>query len=454
MHYNVAVIGGGPGGYVSAIKAAQNGLTVCVIEKDRLGGTCLNAGCIPTKYLLSVVQKSIDFENMESLGLFSGKLNMGYANIAMGKDKVVMKLRNGVQYLMRKNKITVISGVASFADPRTLIVGDERITFDHGIIASGSTPVVQDLFACDGKVVGTSDEALDWIQVPASHMVIVGGGVISCEMATIFRKLGCNVTIIELMDSILPGMDTEIQQAVYRNLTAKGISIITSTQVSRINVAQGMAHIAIPDGQVIADKVIVSIGRKACIDGLGLENIGMRCVRSKIEVDAAMKTNVSGIYAIGDVCNSPFDLAHTAMKEGEIAVENILGHFKTMRYDDVPMCVYTIPETASVGVSEKQAMDEGRDIRIGKFSFLANGKAVSSFEDDGFVKIIVDRQTERIIGSQMFGPHVTDLISLMATAIRLGIKADEIWDVVFAHPTLSEAVLEAAGDVLGKAVHC
>ncbi len=457
MNYDVAVIGGGPGGYVAAIKARQLGKSVCLIEKNKIGGTCLNVGCIPTKYLLTNSNKYAELFEYHKLGIQIERVDLDYKKMISGKEALVKKLTDGVKFLLRKNKVDVISGTASFIDKETLNVdtgsGVEKVSASNILIATGSMPILPELFGYDGEIVCSSKEALEWEKAPDS-ILIVGGGVVGCELATIYSNLGTEVTIVEMQDKLIPNMDSELGKFARNKLEQKGVNIFTEVKVDNIAKGSDTAIVEMSNGTKIeVAKVVVSIGRKANLESLNCEVAGIAIKNGKITVNNKMKTSTPGIYAIGDACCSLYDLAHSAMKEGIIAIENIIGNDEEMKYDAIPSCVYTSPEIASVGLTEQQASSIGIEITKGRFSFVANGKAVSMGEAEGFVKIIADKKTDVILGAQMAGPHVTDLIAQMVIAVDNRLVATEIADPVYAHPTLSEAIWEAAESIYGSAIH-
>ena len=456
MQFDLAVIGSGPGGYVAAIKAAQSGLSVCLIEKNKIGGTCLNVGCIPTKYLLTNSHKYAALCHYSEVGIEIEDFTVDFEKMIQGKDSVVQKLTSGIKYLLKKNKVSVISGEASFVDSHTLKVyrddGEEAVTAANIIIASGSIPNIPIFFQYDGRLICSSTEALAWDKIPET-LLIIGGGVIGCELAAIYSNLGTEVTIVEMQDNLLPMFDSELGGFAKGQLQKNGVQIITSTKVQNIAKADDGATAVLTDGSKIsANKIVVSIGRKADLDRLNCQAAGVQ-TEQHIVVDKTMKTLVPHIYAIGDACNSPYDLAHTAMKEGIAAVQNITGHSIMMRYEAVPNCVYTIPEIATVGLSQREAEAQGISTAIGKFNFAGNGKAISMGEAEGYIKVVTDKATDLIIGAQMAGPHVTDLIAQMVMAIENKMTATEASDAIFAHPTLSEALWEALESVSGVAIH-
>ena len=457
MQYDVAVIGGGPGGYVAAIKAAQSGLSVCLIEKNRLGGTCLNVGCIPTKFLLNASGKYAGMFEYMDIGINPGRYDLDFGCMMDKKDAVVKQLVNGIGMLIRKNKITLINGTAAFVDAHTLRVtksdSEETVTAENIIIAVGSEAQVPKAFGFDGEIVCSSNEALSWRNVPDS-LLIIGGGVVGCELATVYANLGSQVTVVEMLDRLLPGIDDELGAFAEKQLKKREAQVFTATKVERILKTDTGADILLSDAnEFVVDKVIVSIGRSANIGNIGLETTGGEVERGKIVVDACMKTSVPGVYAIGDACNSPFDLAHTAMKEGIVAAENIAGSDVQMKYDAIPGCVYTQPEIATVGLSQHEAEEKGIAVTTGRFNFVGNGKAVSMGEADGFIKVVADSQSNVILGAQMAGPHVTDIVAQMAIAVQNRITISQVADTVFAHPTLSEAMWEAVESIRGGAIH-
>jgi dihydrolipoamide dehydrogenase len=457
MQYDVAVIGGGPGGYVAAIKAAQKGKSVALIEKNKLGGTCLNVGCIPTKFLLNASGKYAGMFEYADIGINPGRYDLDFGCMMDKKEAVVNQLVGGIEMLMRKNRIAVIRGAAAFADAHTLRVaradGEETLTAENVIIATGSEAQMPSAFGFDGQTVCSSSEALSWREAPDA-LLVIGGGVVGCELATVYANLGSQVTVVEMMDRLLPGIDAELGAFAERQLKKREVQVFTATKVESIRKTGAGAAVTLSDGsEHTVDKVIVSIGRSPSTGDLGLVNLGVAADRGRILVDDHMRTNVPGIYAIGDACSSPYDLAHTAMKEGVIAAENIAGGDARMDYSAVPSCVYTQPEIATVGLAQREAEEKGLDVATGRFSFIGNGKAVSMGEAEGFIKVVADKGSGVILGAQMAGPHVTDIIAQMAIAVQNRMTVSQVTDAVFAHPTLSEALWEALEGVFGKPVH-
>jgi dihydrolipoamide dehydrogenase len=457
MQYDVAVIGAGPGGYVAAIKAAQYGLSVCLIEKNKIGGTCLNVGCIPTKYLLTNSNRYASLADYSKIGINVDKFDIDFEKMMQGKDAVVAKLTGGIEYLIKKNKIELIKGTAELADENTIKIvsndNEETIKARKMILAMGSRPLIPESFGYESDKVCDSTEALSWLKVPDSLMII-GGGVVGCELATIYSNLGTAVSIIEMQSHLILNMDVELAEFLENKLSRNGVQVLTDTTVQRIDEKESTVVATLSNGhQMEVEKVVVSIGRVPNIDEVHLESVGIAVDKGRILVDDSLITTSPNIYAIGDVCSSPFDLAHTAMKEGIVAVENIMGKNIKMNYGAIPNCVYTNPEIASVGISHQLAQESGIEVSVGRFNLAANGKAISMGEAEGFVKVIVDKNTRIILGAQMVGAHMTDIIAQMAMAVEYRMLAFEVADTVFAHPTLSEALWEALESVLGGAIH-
>ncbi|MDD5018222.1 MAG: dihydrolipoyl dehydrogenase [Eubacteriales bacterium] len=450
-HYDAAVIGGGPGGYVTAIRLAQLGKKAVLIEKDELGGTCLNRGCIPTKALLHSAEVYETVRHAEVYGVSAGDAAFDYKKISKRKDGVVSKLRAGIGYLEKKAGVDVIKAEASFKDRNTLIAGGEEITADNIVIATGSAPASVPIPGIGSDGVMDSDDVLALTECPKSA-VIIGGGVIGVEFATLYAALGVTVTIVEMMSEILPGIDAEIAGLMRKELTKKGVDIYVGARVEKI--APGVTVTFDQKGEkcVSADVCIVAIGRKPVADGLNLEGIGVAQDRGFVVVDEYLCTSVPGIYAIGDVTGK-VQLAHVASAQGLVAAHNIAGGRRTMNYDIVPSCVYCEPEIACVGLTEAQAKEKGIDVEVGRFATAANGRAMIMGVSSGTVKLVTDKATGEILGCHMMVPRATDMIGEVCAAMRAEGTIEELSDTIHAHPTVSEMVMEAAHDVHGMCVH-
>jgi len=459
MTKKIVIIGGGTGGYVAAIRAAQLNAQVTLIEKDTLGGTCLNRGCIPTKALLQSAELLADIRNAAAFGISTGEISLDFSEVNKRKEAIVKQLVGGVSSLMRKNKINVIKATATVLDPKTVkILGeDDKIEADSIIIATGSKPALIPINGIDQPGVITSDEVLTMEQLPES-VVIVGGGVIGLEFAEIMSRMGSKVTIMEMMPQILPTEDTEIASALESMLTGEGIGILTSSSVTGISVVNQKDRVVsftTKDGiaeERRAEKVLVAVGRSPYTDELGVAQLGLTTDKGRLVVNEKMETNIPGIYAVGDVVGG-FMLAHVAMEEGKCAVENIMGAERKMDYRAVPRCVYTSPEVAAVGLTEAEAKEEYGDIKVGRFPFIANGRALIHHETRGMVKVIADASYGQLLGVHILGPQATELIAEATLGIQMEATFEDIASAIHAHPTLSETMMEAALSTGGKAIH-
>ena len=455
--YDLAVIGAGPGGYEAAIRAAQLGLKVAIIEEKDFGGTCLNWGCIPTKSLLHSAEVYQTVLNSGRFGVHAGPVGFDYEEIAKRKDTVVRQLRSGVESLLKSNGCTMIKGRATFLDQRTLAVDGaqkQTVQADHILIATGSRPFRPPIHGIDGPKVLDSDGVLALKSCP-EKIIIIGGGVIGVEFSTVFANLGKEVTIIEMMDMILPGIDLEIAALLRRSLEKKGIKIYTGAKVTQIRSLEQAECTFQQDGQehkVTGDQVIVAIGRKPNTEALGLEKAGVKTERGFIRTDDYLQTSVPGIYAIGDVIGKTL-LAHVASAQGLVAAANITGKRRRMNNQVIPGCIYTSPEIASVGLTESEALKLGRPVGIGRFPVQANGKSMILDEKEGLVKIITDQQTGEILGAHIMAPRASDLIGELCVAMRLESTIEEVGETIHPHPTVSEMIREAADDAEGLCIN-
>ncbi len=463
--YDIAIIGGGPGGYVAAIRAAQLGAKVALVEKDRIGGTCLNRGCIPTKALVRSVEALQLVDKAPEFGVLVEEPAFDFARIMAHKDEVVTRLVRGVEALLKAHKVEVISGMATIPKPGLVLVkpvnGDELptsnlqpLTSKNIIIATGSVSARPPIAGLDAPGVLTSDEILELEEVPDS-LAIIGGGVIGLEFASIFHSLGTQVTVLEMLPTLLPTVDRELARRYKSYLQREGVEVHLRSPVEEIRPTQSGLAVKIADSEkeIKAEKVLVATGRVPYTEGLGLEELGVKQERGAIVVDEHMATNVPGVYAIGDVTGGVM-LAHLASRQGEVAVENIMGHPVTMDYRAVPNCVFTLPEIAGVGLTEEQAKSEGLDYQVAKFPLSASGRALIIGETAGLVKLICERGSGKVLGMHIMGPQASDLIAEGTLAIQMGATARDIAQTIHAHPTLSEAIMEAAkAAAFGQAIH-
>ena len=461
--YDLIIIGSGPGGYVAAIRAAQLGMKVACVEKEStLGGTCLNIGCIPSKALLNSSEKYIELKNhAEEHGIKTGKVDLDLSTLMQRKDKIVKQLTAGIDFLFKKNKITYVKGTASFVDKQNIKVKSSKeltLSAKNFIIATGSSSMERPGITVDEKQIVTSTGALSLSAVPKT-MLVIGGGYIGLEMGSVWSRLGTKVTVVEKLDRIVPTMDGEIAAEFMKSLQKQGLEFKLSHKV--VETKSGSKDVEVTmesekDKKQIKDKfnvVLMSIGRKPNTEELNLEKIGIKLNDQKaIEVDQQFKTSVDGIYAIGDVAPGPM-LAHKAEEEGVACVEIINGQKTHMNYDTIPAIVYTNPEVASVGKTEEQLKETKTEYKVGKFPFMANGRALTTSESEGFVKILADKKTDAILGAHIIGHDAGQLVAEIVTAMEFGGSAEDIARICHAHPTTSEAVKEAALSVDGRAIH-
>ena len=456
--YNVGIIGGGPGGYVAAIKAAQLGGSVCLIEKGEWGGTCLNRGCIPTKTLYAVANLATQVQEAPEFGVHTGgETTIDYSQVLTHKNSVIQQLTGGIAQLLKANKVDTFNGTGTLTDRNTITVSKpdgtiEQLHAKNIIIATGSEPANPPIFDIDEEQVLTTTGILTLTELPES-LLIVGGGVSGCEFASIFNALGCKVTVLELLPTILAAEDVQVIRHIQLFMKRKGITIHTGAKLTHVKKSDAGATAVLESGEeMTAEKMLVSIGRRYNTEGIGLEKVGVRTENGKIVVDTRMQTNVPGIYAVGDVA-SRYLLAHVASAEGKIAAQNCVGDNVEMDYQVIPWCVFTLPEIGHVGMTEKEATDEGYEVKIGRFPYAANGKALGLRETDGFVKTVSDVDSGDILGVHIVGAQASTLIHEAAVAVRLGASAADIAHTVHAHPTLSEVVMESAEAAYDRAIH-
>ena len=461
--YDLIVIGAGPGGYVAAIRAAQLGMNVACVEKEvSLGGTCLNIGCIPSKALLNSSEKYIEFtKHAEEHGIKSEKINLDLSKLMLRKDKIVKKLTSGVGFLFKKNKITHLKGNVSFVDKSNIKIKSSKeitISAKNFIIATGSSTIDIPSIPIDEKNIVSSTGALSLSSVPKT-MLVVGGGYIGLEMGSVWSRLGSKVIVIEALDRIVPNMDGEIASQFMKSLQKQGLEFKLLHKLISAKSNKNEVEVEIQSlndnkkSKETFNIVLMSVGRKPNTEGLGLEKIGVELNDQKsIKIDKQYKTNVEGIYAIGDVAPGPM-LAHKAEEEGVACVEIINGQKSHINYDTIPAIVYTNPEVASVGKTEEQLKELKIEYKVGKFPFMANGRALTTSASEGFVKILADKKTDSILGAHIIGHDAGQLIAEVVTTMEFGGSAEDIARICHAHPTTSEAVKEAAMNVDGRAIH-
>jgi dihydrolipoamide dehydrogenase len=453
--FDVVVIGAGPGGYVAAIKAGQLGKSVALIEKNLLGGTCLNVGCIPTKTLLAHAAILHQIKRAADFGISTGPIAIEYDKIKARKDQVISKIRTSLEGLIKGNKVSIYQGMASFEKPNVLkILGKESffIDADKVIIATGSIPTDIKAFPCDHDRILNSTSILELTQIPKT-LAIVGGGYIGCEFATLFAELGTKVTILEMADTILKPQGATVSQFMTKAMTKKGIEIRTGVKVLGIENQKDLARVTLDTGTLNADYVLVSVGRRVYTEGLCLDKAGLPLTdRGVIDVNDKMETEVSGIYAIGDVTGDPM-LAHVASHEAMVAAMNACGQTATMHYKSIPAVIFTAPEVATVGLSLEEAQKQELQITVGTFPFLALAKAQATMETDGFTQIIADKKTGLILGATIIGHDASNLIAQMALAIQQELTLESIVETIHAHPTVAESWHESAAIGLGMPIH-
>ncbi|WP_440921366.1 dihydrolipoyl dehydrogenase [Candidatus Pelagibacter sp.] len=461
--FQAVVIGGGPGGYVCAIRLAQLGLkTACIESRGSLGGTCLNVGCIPSKSLLNLSEEFHNAQSLSNKGIEIGEVKLNLSKMMKNKDKAVTILTKGVEFLLKKNKVTYFKGTGSFKSKNDIVIKDNDnketiIQTENTIIATGSVPVSLPGIEIDEKVIVSSTGALKLEQVP-KKMVVVGGGYIGLEMGSVWSRLGSEVHVVEFLDHITPGMDKEISSEFMKILKKQGINFHMQHKVEKIKKNNNNAIVSTLNENGTkkdfeCDVVLISVGRKPNTEGLNLQKIGVELDKKKrVKTNKNFKTNQNNIYAIGDVISGPM-LAHKAEDEGIAVAENIAGQSGHVNYDTIPGVIYTSPEVASIGKTEEQLKELKINYKIGKFSFMANSRAKAIDDTEGFVKILADEKTDKVLGAHLIGPHAGELIGEIGIAMEFGASSEDIARTCHAHPTFSEAVKEAALSVDKRAIH-
>lgn len=457
---DVAIIGGGPGGYVAAIKAAHLGLKAVLIEKDKLGGVCLNRGCIPTKALVSTAELLNQLQRAKEFGIQVKDYSFDFPAIMKRKEMIAQRLSSGVGQLMKANQIRVIQGEGNILEPGVVEVINiegkkELIKTENIIIAAGSSVMKIPIPGLENEGVIDSDGALSLSELP-TRMIIIGGGVIGIEFAGIFKAMGVEVTVVEMLPRILLPIDEEISNRLTFILKRQGIKIITNSKVEGIEKTNQNLEVLIsnPEGKqrLETEKVLLAAGRVPDFGNINVQKLGIELEGRAIKVDQKMRTNIPGIYAVGDVVGKIM-LAHVAFREGIVAVENISGKEVLMDYKVVPNCVFSLPEVASVGLTEEEARKKYDQIKVSKFPYLANGKALGMGETEGMVKIIADSDTSELLGLHILGAHASDLIAEGTLALSMEATAEEVVNTIHAHPTLAETIAEAAEGIIGKPIH-
>jgi len=461
--FQAVVIGGGPGGYVCAIRLAQLGLkTACIESRESLGGTCLNVGCIPSKSLLNLSEEFHKVQNLSKKGIEIGEVKLNLSKMMKTKDKAVTVLTKGVEFLLKKNKVSYFKGVGSFKSKNEISIKDSNnkettIITEKTIIATGSVPVSLPGIEFDEKIILSSTGALKIEQVP-KKMVVVGGGYIGLEMGSVWSRLGAEVHVIEFLENITPGMDMEISKEFMKILKRQGIKFHMQHKVQTIkkNASEAVVSTIDKDGNkndFNCNVVLISVGRKPNTESLNLNAVGVELDEKKrVKTDKNFKTNQDNIFAIGDVITGPM-LAHKAEDEGIAVAENIAGQSGHVNYDTIPGVIYTTPEVATIGKTEEQLKEMKTDYKIGKFSFMANSRAKAIDDTEGFVKILADAKTDKVLGAHLIGPHAGELIAEIGIAMEFGASSEDIARTCHAHPTFSEAVKEAALSVDKRAIH-
>ena len=457
--YDLVVIGGGPGGYVCAIRAAQLGLkTACVEGRGALGGTCLNVGCIPSKALLHATELLHEAKhNFDTLGIIAESVSVDMKKMYAHKTNVIKSNTDGIEFLFKKNKVDYIKGWGEIVEPGKVKVGDDVHNAKNIVIATGSEPASLPFIEVDEERIVTSTGALELTKIP-KKLVVIGGGVIGLELGSVFGRLGAEVTVIEFLDEITPGMDKEVAKSFRRILSKQGFKFQLGAAVTGVEKLKSKLKVAYKkrkddsEHQIDADVVLVATGRRPYTEGLGLEALGVTMDRGLVMTDAAWQTNVAGVYAIGDVTEGPM-LAHKAEDEGMAVAEQIAGRHGHVNYAVIPGVIYTAPEVSSVGLTEEALKEQGRAYKVGKFPFMGNGRAKANLVSEGFVKLLSDKETGQVLGAHIIGPAAGDLIHEICVGMEMGATSADIVKTCHAHPTFSEAVREAALALGDGAIH-
>jgi dihydrolipoamide dehydrogenase len=460
IHVEALVIGAGPGGYVAGIRLGQLKKKAMVVERDKPGGICLNVGCIPSKALINAAKYYDKLRHGADIGILADNIRVDLAKMQTWKSEVVSKLTGGVKVLLKANGCDYRTGVARLISRNTVELTEadgNKVTIqaDNIVVATGSRPIEIPGFKFDGNRIVDSTGALAFEAVP-ERFVVIGGGYIGIEIGTLYAKLGAKVTVVEALPAILPGNDADIVQVVARRLKKLGVEVMTGAKAKSWREAGGRAEVVIDAGgkdvTLEADKVLVAVGRRPISEGLGLEEVGVKVERGFITVDRRLRTNVPGIYAIGDVAGQPM-LAHKASREAEVVAEVIAGHKAEFDVRCIPAVIFSDPEVASAGITADEAKQRGREVKLGKFPFVALGRALANADTDGFVKVVTDAASKEVLGIHVVGNGAADVIAEAALAIEMGALADDISLTIHAHPTLPEAIMEAAKASLGEAIH-